>query len=136
VELGVRNSKKFSLGWGLFIFILLAVLARPIASMFNKNPAVISAIVKYLRIVPLGYGFYGILVLAASVLNVLKKPFHAAFLSVVQMFLLCIPMACAGSRFFGLPGIFTAIAVSYFVSGIMAHVVQLTILAREKKYPV
>lgn len=136
VGLGIRYSKQFSLGWGLFIFILLAVLARPIASMFNKNPAVISAIVKYLRIVPLGYGFYGILVLTASVLNVLKKPFHAALLSFVQMFLLCIPMAYAGSRFFGLPGIFTAIAVSYFMSGIAAHVVQLTILAREKKWTV
>ena len=121
VQLGLRYSKQFSMGWGLFLLILLSFLAKPIVSVFNNNPKVISSAVLYLRIVPLAYGLQGVLIVSASVLNVLKKPLHAASLSVLQMFFLYIPLAYAGSALIGLPGIFTAIAVSYLIAGTLAH---------------
>jgi len=133
VKTGLKYSKQFSIGWSLAIFILLAVFARPIAAIFNENSIVISTVVIYLRIVPFGYGLYGVLMLSTSVLNVLNKPIHATILTVTQMFLLYIPMAFIGSYFFGIQGIFIALALSYFVSGIVAHIVQGKIMAIEER---
>lgn len=121
VALGAKYSNKFSLGWGLAMLILLASLARPIASIFNSNPVVISTIVLYLRIVPICYGLQGVLLLSTSALNALNKPFHASILTIIQMFLLYIPLAFAGAYLFGLAGIFAALALSYLISGIVAH---------------
>jgi Na+-driven multidrug efflux pump len=129
----VHYSKRFALVWGGFIFIVLAVLAKPLVALFNDDPTIVSGASVYLRIVPLGYGLYGILVLSASILNVLKKPFHAASLSIFQMFILYIPMALAGSALWGLPGIFIALAASYFIAGTVALAVLKRILATEQK---
>lgn len=133
VKTGLKCSKQFSIGWGFAVFVLLAVFARPIAAIFSENSIVISTIVVYLRIVPFGYGLYGVLMLSTSVLNVLNKPIHATILTVTQMFLLYIPMAFIGSYFFGIQGIFIALALSYFVSGIVAHIVQGKIMAIEER---
>ena len=121
VSLAVRYSNRFSMGWGLGTLVLLAALARPIASIFNDNPAVISTIVLYLRIVPIGYSLRGVLFLSTAALNGLRKPLHASALTLIQIFLLYVPMAFAGSRLFGLKGIFAALALSYLISGILAH---------------
>ena len=71
--------------------------------------------------VPIGYSLRGILFLSTAALNGLRKPLHASALTLIQIFLLYIPMAFAGSRLFGLKGIFAALALSYLISGILAH---------------
>ena len=133
VRTGLKYSKQFSIAWNFVIFIILAVFARPIAAIFSENSIVVSTIVVYLRIVPFGYGLCGVLMLSTSVLNVLNKPIHATILIVMQMFILYIPMAFIGSYFFGIQGIFIALALSYFVSGIVAHIVQSRIMAIEER---
>jgi len=130
VKTGIKDSKQFSIVWSLAIFALLAILARPIAGIFNKNPVVISTIALYLRIVPIGYGLYGVLLISVSVLNVLRKPLHAALLTITQIFILYVPLAFVGSYLFGIPGIFAALAISYVISGIIAHLTSKRILTR------
>ncbi len=121
VDLGVKLSQWFSFGWGIFVFVVLALLAPVIAGFFNPDPAVISSAVLYMRIVPIGYGLYCVMIIVASTLNVLRKPLHAAGLSVLQMFVLYIPLAYAGSILFGLSGIFGSLAVSYGITGILSY---------------
>lgn len=133
VHRSVNLAKQFALVWGVFIFIVLAISARSIASAFNNNPYVIRTAALYLRIVPLGYGFQGILILSASVLNVLKKPLHATGLSLLQMFILYIPLAHFGSVWIGISGIFAALAVSYVVSGVLSNTVLRKIIIKEER---
>jgi len=121
VKQGVRLSGRFSLAWGFGMFVLLAVAARPIAYVFNRNPDVISGIVLYLRIVSLAFGLQGVLVLATSALNVLNKPFHAAGMILFQMVVLYVPLAYLGSALFGLTGVFGALALVYALGGTAAH---------------
>ncbi len=105
-------------------------MARPVASLFNDDPAVISAMVLYLRIVPLAFGLQGILSLSMSVLNVLNKPLHAAALLVVQMVFLFVPLAYLGSALYGLTGIFCALAVVYALGGTASYWLLRDIIAR------
>ena len=81
---------------------------------------------------PVGIGYQGVFLLATTSLNVLNRPLHAAALAVVQMCVLYIPLAYAGSYLFGLAGVFSAIAVTYFIAGMSAHKVLGIILATEE----
>jgi len=121
VKRGLRLAEIFSLIWGFGTFIILFLFARPIAGIFNKDPLVVETIVKYLSIVPLGYGLQGVLLLCNVSLNVLQKPFHAAGLVFVQMFVLYIPLAYFGSQILQTQGAFIGITAAYCVSGILAH---------------
>ena len=134
VRLGVKYSERFSMLWGIGIFALLLFLARPIAGIFNSNPAVISTIVLYLRIVSISYGLQGLIMLTGAAMNVLNKPFHAAGIRITQMFILYIPLALLGSYFFGLAGVFIALVIAYFFAGIGSHFILKGIITRQVAY--
>ena len=121
VRLGVKYSERFSVVWGIVVCIILNILARPIALIFNSNPLIISTIILYLRIVSIGYGLQGIIMLTGSAMNVLNKPFHAAGIRITQMFILYIPMALLGSYLFGLTGVFIALVIAYCSAGLASY---------------
>lgn len=121
MALAIKYGKAFSLAWGATICLLLALAARPIASVFNKDPGVIATIALYLRIVPLSYGLQGILLLSAAAMNVLNRPLQAAALTIAQMFLCCLPLAYLASNLLGPPGVFGAVSTAYLAAGVAAH---------------
>lgn len=118
---GSAYSHRFSIGWGLGMFGFLALSGKGIASIFNSDPAVISTTAAYLLIVPLGYGAQGGLRLSTIALTVLHKPLRSALITLVQAFILHIPLAYLGSRVFGLTGVFSAAVVSYLIVALIAY---------------
>lgn len=133
VKQGIKSSAKFSMIWGLFLFIVLALFSRQIGSLFNKNPDVISNVMLYLCIVPIAYGLRGIFVLSTASLNVLNRPLHSAGLTFIQMFILIIPLAYAGSFLFNLKGVFIGLSLSYCIAGALSYYVLLKIVKVEYK---
>ncbi|HDT13304.1 MAG TPA: MATE family efflux transporter [Candidatus Aminicenantes bacterium] len=121
VRVGMRSSARFSLLYGLGAFVLLAAAAHPVAGFFTRNPDVAAAIKLYLRIVPLGYGLQGVLVIVGAALNALNKPLHAAGLVLSQMIVIYVPLAYLGSSLFGLAGVFMALGLVYALGGIAGH---------------
>ncbi|MEM8530613.1 MAG: MATE family efflux transporter [Chloroflexota bacterium] len=121
VTLALKLSYRFALIWGIVMALILAVAARPIATLFSDNPDVIDLVTLYLRLVPLGYGLQGILLLSNTTLNVLRKPFHASALSLIQMFVLYIPLATLASYTLGMPGIFAALLNANIIAGVLAY---------------
>lgn len=118
---GIFVSEKFSLIFGLIIYIALALLARPISYLFTEDVSVSNTVVTYLRIVPLGYTFQGILLIINGALNALQKPFRAAIINSSQMFIIYIPLAMLSSNYFGIKGIFISLVISYITVGSIAH---------------
>ena len=121
VKTGIRYSQLFSMAWGAAMFGLFMLIARPIATLFIDDPQVVSIIVTYLWLVPVSYGLQGVLTLSTSALNVLRKPLHAAVLSIARMFVLYIPLAYLGSMLFGVGGVFGAAAVANITTGVGAY---------------
>jgi len=133
IKSGTKFSYRFSLIWGLIMFIVFAFLGGTVGSIFSDDPEVISVTGLYLSIVPIGYGLYGIVAISTSAMSVLKKPIHAAILTLTQAFILYIPMAYVGSLLVGLWGVFLALPVSYLVSSIVAiYTLNRIIMYREK----
>jgi len=131
VNTGIKYSLQFALAWGVIMLALLALVARPVAALFNDNPVVISVTVIYLWIVPLSYGPQGMVMLTKTALNVLNKPIEASVLTIIQMFVLYIPLAYLGSYWLGVPGIFGAATIAHIIAGLVGYVWLRRILANE-----
>ena len=101
-----RIATRFILVWQLIIYLLLAVGAGILASIFSEDPEVVEAIKLFVWIMPLGYGLQGIIILTNSSLNALHRPLNALILSIARFFVFYVPLAYVGSVYFGLYGFF------------------------------
>ncbi len=117
IKEAILVSKKFVIYYSIAAYILLFLIARPLASLFSKEIVVIENVVLYLRIVPLAYGFQGILLIINGALNAIRKPIKAALLNVIQMLVIYVPLAYFLSKPFGMVGIFVSLVISYIILG-------------------
>ena len=120
VREGVRVGNIFAIGWGLIAWAFLALLARPIATIFNSDQQVIETIQLFLWIVPAGFGLQGVLSVINSQLNTINKPLHASAIIIVQMLLLGLPAVYLGKELGGIQGIFIGIAFTYVLGGLIS----------------
>jgi putative MATE family efflux protein len=120
VNRGIRLSNRFAVAWGVGMLALLAFPARHIVSIFSDDPDVIGTASLYLRIVPIGYGLQGVFIISTSTMNVLKKPIHAASMTVLEMFVILVPLAFLGSSLFGIVGVFGAMPIAYIATGFVS----------------
>lgn len=123
VDEGLKVSARISLIWGFLIFLILFSFSKPIAMLFNKDPKVVEYIRLYLIIVSISFSFQGIVLLSRTALNVLKKPFYAVSLIIIQMFILYIPLSLLGAKLFEVKGVFAAAAISYFSAGTIGYLI-------------
>ena len=105
---GVRAAITFAAVWGGFVWILSLVIGDPVAGMFSDNPAVITVVTDYIRIVFPSYIFLGMIFTVTYSLNALHKPLKSLVLSVLRMFVLYVPLALLGSALWGLTGVWWA----------------------------
>jgi putative MATE family efflux protein len=121
IRMGVRYSQIFSLGWGVLLFGLFLAGASAIAALFNDQAEVVAITTRYLRIISLSYGLQGVLMLSSSALNALRKPLVSAFLAILRMVVLYVPLAMVGSRLFQVNGIFYAGFLANMIAGATAY---------------
>ncbi len=114
---GVSGSLRFCAGWGAAVAVILAILARPMAALFNDDPEVIEYLALYLVLVPVGYGMRSSVNLAKMIMNSLNRPIPASLITLSQMFLLYVPLAWFGSQYFGMAGLFSAGVIAGLVAG-------------------
>jgi putative MATE family efflux protein len=120
---------KFVIVWQLIIFAILALLSGLIGNIFSNEPEVVSIIILFLVIVPLGYGFQGVIILTSSSFNAMHIPMSALLLSVVRLFVFFVPFSFIGSYWFDLPGLFWAAVLANLAVGGIAFIWFKTILA-------
>ncbi|MEM7725374.1 MAG: MATE family efflux transporter [Cyanobacteria bacterium P01_A01_bin.45] len=122
VRKAMQLSFMFSLFWGAMVAVILVPSSQWLVALFNQNPEVIEIAVRYLWIVPLSYGSAGIIQIASSIFNALGKPIPSIIMTVLRMFVLYIPLAYLGGRFFGVNGIFAAATIANVAVGIGAFI--------------
>lgn len=132
VALSVKYSQQFTLGWGLLMYLILAISGKYIASVFSSDPKIIHTVMIYFWIIPASYGMQGVLRVVSTVLTVLKKPIHASILMLIHTFVILVPLAYLGSRLFELKGIFGAVVVAYFIAATIGYFVQRKYLVEGK----
>ena len=121
VEEAYKVAIKFILVWQILIYILLAVGAHWIASIFAKEAEVADLIKLFIWILPLGYGLQGIIILTNSSFNALHKPMIALGLSVVRLFVCYLPLAYLGSLIYGLAGLFAGALLGNILMAMISY---------------
>ena len=117
----LMGALKFSIVFQLVLYCLLFLLAPVIARTFSDNLEVQSVIILYLRILPVTYGFHGVVILTMVSLNVLKKPQVSLLITLVRMLVLYLPLAWLGSKAAGISGMFIGAAIGNILASIFAY---------------
>ncbi|WP_108649303.1 MATE family efflux transporter [Dongshaea marina] len=113
-------SIRFSILSGLLLYGIIFVISPWVAMAFSSHPRVEELITLYLRIVPLGYGMQGCLMLLASALNGLQAPVASLLFNGMRLFVFVVPFAWLGSQLAGTTGIFCGLLAASLCSGAIA----------------
>ena len=114
---------------GMYAVLFFAV--PYIAPVFNSDAVIQQNIVLYIRIALAGLAFQGGVQIVGAAFNAVGKPLLAALVSIVQMFVLYVPLAFVFSAWMGQAGIFVALAVSYAISAAFGYLLFTRFLARQ-----
>jgi putative MATE family efflux protein len=106
--------------WGSLIGSILFFSSQWIMTKFSTDVEIIGTGVKYLTLVPITYGLYGLRIIASSFFNAIGKPFQATALGVVHYLLLLIPAVYLGNSFLNISGIFIGHSFTYIVIGLVS----------------
>lgn len=117
-----RLSGQLCIAYGIAIAVVLWPAGAPLAALFNDAPPVVSTAAAYLSIVPVTFGGFGVMLVAAAAFNALGKPMPPTAMTFAKLFVVYIPFAWTLSRAVGLLGIFWANAIVHVLFGIVAYV--------------
>lgn len=112
---------KFVFVLQLVVYLMLALFAENIAALFSSEQNVQSTIVLFLWIVPISYGFSGIVVLVNVAMNVLGSPRLALYINILRLTVFYFPLAWLGAYLYGLTGLFTGIALGNGLAFVLAY---------------
>ncbi len=115
-----RETRWFALSYGLLTTVMFFIFAPQMASLFSDDPKVIGIMVTYLRTVCFGYGMAEAFRYSTFCLTGIQKPVSSAMLNLLRTLLLLVPLAFAGSHFFGLRGIFAGRLVTDIIASSIA----------------
>jgi putative MATE family efflux protein len=119
VAIGVRGSVRFVLVWGVLCAVALLAGAEPIAARFSDDPDVRTALVTYLRTIPVGYAFLAAVGVASSVFNAVDQALRSTMLSVLRSLVVAVPAAWVGGMLGGLTGVYLGLVVASMVAAIL-----------------
>lgn len=116
---GFRVAVRFSILWGIGALLLLLPTAPWLATLFSDSPEVQQQIVTYLRIVPVGYAAYSVMMMVSSAFNAMDHAPRSTLLSVIRSILLAVPLAWLGGQVLGLSGIFVGLVIASLISSLL-----------------
>jgi len=120
VSEAIRIATRFALVSQGLIYLLILFSARLIAGVFSHDPEVVEMVQLYLWIVPISYGFFGVLLVVAATYNGLQKPLPATLLNIVRLGGFYLPLGYFGGLIYGVPGVYTGLAAGNFLAGLIA----------------
>ncbi|PKM23186.1 MAG: MATE family efflux transporter [Gammaproteobacteria bacterium HGW-Gammaproteobacteria-14] len=126
IRTAVIDSFLFCIGWGAAMAILFWLFGAAIAGVFSDDPAVINDIVRYLQIVPITLGGYGVVIIAAATYNALGRGYQAMGFYLLRSALFYVPLAWLASFWLPAWGVFAAIAVANVLSGAVIYRLSLS----------
>ncbi|EGQ7758501.1 MATE family efflux transporter [Vibrio vulnificus] len=122
---GLFVSMRFSVLFQGLVFLMMVPLSIPLAALFSQDQAVRDLLWHYLLVVPISYGFLGIVMMLVSGLNAMHQPLNAFRWSVIRLFVFTLPAAYLGSWLYDIEGLFIGIAVGNILVGLCSYLYAL-----------
>jgi putative MATE family efflux protein len=116
-----RVISRFCLRFGLLLGAALCLVAQPLTALFTQSVAIRAVTVGYVWLVSLSYGAYGLVMSVNAAFNGIGRPLPGVLISSLRVLIVFLPLALLGHRWFGLPGLFGATALSNLGMGALAY---------------
>lgn len=113
---------KFSVFWGGAMALLLWTCGHIFAGVFTSSADALSVTTTYFMIVPLSYIGYGLVMSVNAAFNGLAKPLPGLLLSSGRVIVVLLPLIWLFRQFWGLEGIFIAIALSNLALAVVGFI--------------
>ncbi len=97
---------RFAMLFQLSLYPLIALTSPWLARIFSSDPAVIEVTKIFLWTMPIGFGFYGVLIIINTGFNAAQQSHKTLLSSLIRLFLCYAPGAWIGGLLFGIPGLF------------------------------
>lgn len=120
----LTKALSFSAIWAVIVAIILGFGAKAITGVFTNDPTIIHTAALYFWIVPVSYITANLVSGWSSAFNALGMPQRSAGMIFVKYILVQIPAIYVGAHFYGVIGIFVAIAMVNFFVGLFLHVIS------------
>ncbi len=131
-------SMRFSIVFQILIFMMMVPISVPLSHLFSQEQQVRELLWHYLLIVPISYGFQGIVMMLVSGLNSMHQPLKAFGWNFMRLFMFTLPGAWIGSCYYDIEGLFIGMAVGTTLGGISAYVYALKLkkqhLSKQEEY--
>ncbi len=111
---------RFALLFQLGVYGLTWLLAPLIANLFSDHPQVVRLIILYLHLVPIGYGFQGMVMLLASALNGVRASSISFLFNGLRLFVFLLPGTWLGAELGGEQGVYLGILLANLAAGTLA----------------
>jgi len=112
-----RAANRLCLLWGLVCVVGFYLARAPIARVFTQDAAVYRHLLLYLTVVPLMFGLRGLSHSAASIMNGVHQPYHAAGATFLRALVLQVPLVLIGAWQGGFMGLLLALVATEFLAG-------------------
>jgi len=127
----MRACTRFGLAYGGFVFLVLLAVGKPLASVFDSNPAVIAATYAYFVIAGVTFGGKAVYLSGSAGLNSLDHAGEATAITALHGLAIAVPAAWLGGRLWGLPGLFGGIAFGNLAGGVLTELALRRVLRRQ-----
>jgi putative MATE family efflux protein len=118
---GLFMAMRFSVLFQLFVFIVMVPLSSSFTTLFTSDVVVADYLWLYLVLVPVSYGFQGIMMMVVSTFNSLHQPLNALKWSLLRLFVFTLPLALLFSFIWGVEGLFVGLTMGNIAGGILAY---------------
>lgn len=122
VQEATRIGATYSIAVGLGAALVLFLLGRHIAGLFDSNPQVVAYAAIYMKIVPLSYCALSTMIICNAVFNAVGKPLPAMIIIALKALVIYVPLAYIFQPKFGFLGIVMALFTTNIATGIIAYV--------------
>ncbi len=119
-RVALQFCMRFALLFQLGVYGLTWLLAPLIANLFSDHPQVVRLIILYLHLVPIGYGFQGMVMLLASALNGVRASSISFMFNGLRLFVFLLPGAWLGAELGGEQGVYLGILLANLAAGTLA----------------
>jgi len=121
VDEGVKAGFQMGVAWSLAAAVLVGISAPWVVQLFDGSPTVQEVAVRYLWIVPVTFGGYGMNIVQCAAFNNLGRPLLGTLTTLLRM-LVYVPVAAVLMAFLGSTGVFIGAGVGNVAGGVIAWV--------------
>lgn len=110
---------RFALLFQLAIYALLALTSPWLSQVFSSDPQVIALTRLFLWIMPLGFSFYGVLIVTSTAFNAAKQSHKTLIVSLIRVFACIAPCAWLGGQIYGISGLFVGTVIGNGIAALV-----------------